>query len=30
MNLNLETELLYIRPVMIKDVDFILQRNFHP
>ena len=25
MNLNLETERLYIRPLMIKDVDFILQ-----
>jgi ribosomal-protein-alanine N-acetyltransferase len=25
MNLNLETERLYIRPLMIKDVDFIIQ-----
>ena len=25
MNLNLETERLYMRPLMIKDVDFIIQ-----
>jgi RimJ/RimL family protein N-acetyltransferase len=25
MNINLETERLYIRPLMIKDVDFIIQ-----
>ena len=25
MNLNLETDRLYIRPLMIKDVDFIIQ-----
>ena len=25
MNLNLETERIYMRPLMIKDVDFIIQ-----